>query len=1105
MKIIFILISVIFGTSGSVSQISRFPYSERFDSVTAPALPAGWISSVKKNPSGDFSTSTSSPRTGSLPNCVSATDARADQHLISPLFDFTGKIVDSIIFYERRSGTFTAGVLIEAAAGSDSLFSIRISDTLKLTTLNNGAYQRRALALPEILGNQQQVRFRWRVAGAPGGGATALLRLDDFSVKVKTMIDLSIQSFSFTPLLPKKGDTVSVSVIIANRALAGNFSGTVRLFDSLTLVHSVPFDFHLAQFESTIVRLRYNNISPGVHPLTVLLETDGDEELSNNSTAFSVSAGYRERTMLINEIMYSPQGGMPEWIELINNSSDTIPASGWKISDAGTVKASFLPVQRSILPYDYVVVTTDTVSFKSFYSNSPQLFLASFSSLNNSGDAVVLYDRNNTVIDTLYYSPSWGGGTGISLERIDTSLSSLHQLNWKSSRHPGGATPGAVNSNTKKSYDAALAGIHAIPGSPVAGEPFTLHTIVLNAGREPIQSAVVKVFYDSNGDSIFAESERLHEEMITGMNPNDSAVIAAAVTMPQGRYRYAAVVSAIRDDDESNNFFSKIVAVGISPKSIVINEIMYAPPGDVPEWVEAFNTSPHEVTISGWSLSDNGTSRGVISSAANIPGQSYFIMTTDSQLFSQTYPASVPIFQTAFPALNNTTQDAVVLRDDRGITIDSIVYHPRWGGANGHSLQRYDVLAASTDSINWRSNAPTAGAVNSVTRKNHDIEIRRVSTERISGGIRITAVVANPGRNTASSVIVRCYESTSLTGAQQSGEMIYRTDIAEILPRDSVILLFDLNSQHPGKHSIVVAAEFEQDEDTRNNMLSAFGTIQYPHRSIVISEILYEPKPGNAEFVELYNRSNDSIDVSGWMLMDQPGASGNRSKISLTLSAPVMHPGRYILVASDSSLFNQFPLLNRASVVIYPSLSLSNSGEDLLLVDPTGTVIDSLRYSPAWHLKNSVSSGRSLERIDLDGISTDGRNWSSSVAPAGSTPLRINSIFVNPTVPASSLSLSPNPFSPDRDGFEDFLSIRYTLPAVSATIRIRIFDITGRLIRRLADRELSPSSGSVIWNGDDDDGNRVRIGMYIILLEALDHFGGTAAVMKDVAVVGRKL
>jgi flagellar hook assembly protein FlgD len=146
-----------------------------------------------------------------------------------------------------------------------------------------------------------------------------------------------------------------------------------------------------------------------------------------------------------------------------------------------------------------------------------------------------------------------------------------------------------------------------------------------------------------------------------------------------------------------------------------------------------------------------------------------------------------------------------------------------------------------------------------------------------------------------------------------------------------------------------------------------------------------------------------------------------------------------------------------------------------------------------------------LERIDPSQNSTDDRNWSSSVALAGGTPGARNSIFIGSIAHTSSLSLSPNPFSPDNDGYQDFLSINYSLPTNSAVIRVRIYDVTGRLVRRLVQSEPAASAGSVIWNGLDDDRHRVRIGMYIILFEAFDNFGGTVKTMKDVAVVARKL
>ena len=49
------------------------------------------------------------------------------------------------------------------------------------------------------------------------------------------------------------------------------------------------------------------------------------------------------------------------------------------------------------------------------------------------------------------------------------------------------------------------------------------------------------------------------------------------------------------------------------------------------------------------------------------------------------------------------------------------------------------------------------------------------------------------------------------------------------------------------------------------------------------------------------------------------------------------------------------------------------------------------------------------------------------------------------------------------------------------------------------------SSGSVIFNGLEDDGEALRIGIYIIFLEAINEGAGVVENLKTVVVVGRKL
>ncbi len=57
----------------------------------------------------------------------------------------------------------------------------------------------------------------------------------------------------------------------------------------------------------------------------------------------------------------------------------------------------------------------------------------------------------------------------------------------------------------------------------------------------------------------------------------------------------------------------------------------------------------------------------------------------------------------------------------------------------------------------------------------------------------------------------------------------------------------------------------------------------------------------------------------------------------------------------------------------------------------------------------------------------------------------------------------------------------------------------------LASSQPNGFSGSVIFDGRDDSGEALRIGIYIIFLEAINEGAGVVENMKTVVVVARKL
>ena len=234
--------------------------------------------------------------------------------------------------------------------------------------------------------------------------------------------------------------------------------------------------------------------------------------------------------------------------------------------------------------------------------------------------------------------------------------------------------------------------------------------------------------------------------------------------------------------------------------------------------------------------------------------------------------------------------------------------------------------------------------------------------------------------------------------------------------------------------------------------------------------------------------------------------NGNTNKLIET-SFEILPQQYFVLIADSSALLNySLRDFKNKNIIGTSSLGLVNTGELILLKDVRGNIIDSVFYSGKWNNKNIASTkNKSLERINPNLNGNDPLNWSTCVNSEGGTPGYQNSIFAENLNQSASISVNPNPFSPDNDGFEDFTVINYNLSQATAQVRIKIFDNKGRLVRTLLNNQASGSSGSVIFDGLGDDGKALRMGIYIIFLEALNDNSGVVETIKSTVVVARKL
>lgn len=136
---------------------------------------------------------------------------------------------------------------------------------------------------------------------------------------------------------------------------------------------------------------------------------------------------------------------------------------------------------------------------------------------------------------------------------------------------------------------------------------------------------------------------------------------------------------------------------------------------------------------------------------------------------------------------------------------------------------------------------------------------------------------------------------------------------------------------------------------------------------VVINEVAWSGSvdSANDEWIELYNTSASAVDVTGWTISDDHGAS------TYALSGTISTHGYYVVEDAETTLQ---PLA--ASVVV--NVSLANSGDSLTLMDAQGTVIDDVNSSGgAWFSGDAVTHA-TMERVSSSASGDIASNWAVS-------------------------------------------------------------------------------------------------------------------------------
>ena len=300
--------------------------------------------------------------------------------------------------------------------------------------------------------------------------------------------------------------------------------------------------------------------------------------------------------------------------------------------------------------------------------------------------------------------------------------------------------------------------------------------------------------------------------------------------------------------------------------------------------------------------------------------------------------------------------------------------------------------------------------------------------------------------------------------------------------------------------------------DCSGNAVPPFSTIrtglaQDPKPGeLIINEILFNPKPEGTDHVELLNTGKSIIDA-GQIHIGSRNAQGMIRSLIASSSRPfLIFPGDHYVVSEDPEITMHTFLVKEPRLLSDPvnMPSMPDAEGTILITDRQGSVLDELHYDERWHFPLiNDPEGVALERIDPKAVTQDAGNWHSASADVGyATPTWRNSQSLGSVEGKGQWTVSPEIFSPDQDGRDDYLTIHYRFQESGWSATVSVYDMAGNLIRCICSNSLCGTEGAFRWDGLNEDRQHPRYGPYILVADAFNRKGIRKVYRTRVVIAG---
>ncbi|HSH52673.1 MAG TPA: lamin tail domain-containing protein [Bacteroidales bacterium] len=458
------------------------------------------------------------------------------------------------------------------------------------------------------------------------------------------------------------------------------------------------------------------------------------------------------------------------------------------------------------------------------------------------------------------------------------------------------------------------------------------------------------------------------------------------------------------------------------------------------------------------------------------------------------------------------TGQTLILKNRDGKIISSVTYSDHWykneyKADGGWSLEQIDPFNPCGEENNWEASkneiGGTPGQINSIDAENPDTESPELLRAAVTDENTIQ-LFFNESLHPETAIINENYRIDHDLGNPDTVDII--------TPENKSVLL---SFEYPFEPNTIYEVEITGDiTDCAGNIISGkttakFAVPQTPEPSdLVINEILFNPFAEGVDFVEIYNRSNKIFDLNQLRIASYDDEKNDyKSVVKASDEGHLIFPGEYLVITeSPEIVMNQYYTQNPNGFAKVSSLPAYNNDKGrVIIMDKSENTIDNFAYTEDMHFALLASNkGVSLERINYDRPTEDKTNWHSASEVVGfATPTYENSQF-NPLINLQEkITIDPDIFSPDNDGYQDVTNISFNTEEPGYVVNIKIFDSHGRLIKYLANNTLLGINQTITWDGLDDKNQKAAMGVYVVFIELFDLEGNVKQYKKSVVVAAK--